>query len=70
MDNIIIVKAVHESNDTFISVNLALIRDQTCPNCNKLIMVDSPNSGCLPNTEYRPLYAMMKNFAAFGCITN
>ena len=32
--------------------------------------VNSPHSGCLPNTGYRPLYTMMSHFAAFGCFTN
>ena len=32
--------------------------------------VNSPNSGCLPNTRYRRLYTMMRHFAAFGHNTN
>ena len=36
----------------------------------KFIRVNSPNFGRLPNTEYRPLYTMMSQFAAFGRITN
>ena len=32
--------------------------------------VNSPNSGCLPNTGYRPLYTMMRHFAAFSPIIN
>ena len=32
--------------------------------------VNSPNSGCLPSTGYKPLYTMVNHFAAFGPIMN
>ena len=32
--------------------------------------VNSPNSGSLPNTGFRPLYTMMGRSAAFGPIIN
>ena len=31
---------------------------------------NSPNSGCLPNTGFWPLYTMLSHFAAFGRTKN
>ena len=35
-----------------------------------LIRVNSPNSGCLPNTGFWPFYTMLSHFAAFGRTKN
>ena len=32
--------------------------------------VNSPNSGCLPNSGFRPLYTMLSHFAAFSRTKN
>ena len=32
------------------------------------IRVNSPNSGCLPNSGFRPVYTIMSHFAAYGPI--